>query len=171
MDRVPGFSAAFLRMAFRDVYEYLTDRHLRASVMGRVLEPIAQQGAERVIVVAHSLGSIVAYDVLNTHPELRADLFVTLGSPLGIERGVRRKLLADERGKLGVPRGVRRWVNVADERDIVALDPTLTDDFRSSRASAITDLRVSNPARSPHSVTAYLRQPVVCREIANVLKT
>src|SRR5207249_10502663 len=38
------------------------------------------------VVIGHSLGSIVAYEALCKHPEWQIDTFVTLGSPLGIQR-------------------------------------------------------------------------------------
>jgi hypothetical protein len=172
LDQVPGLSAAFLRVAFRDVYNYLTDAEgLRQRSIDLVCAPIAaSQERERVVVLAHSLGSIVAYDVLNTNPHLRVDLFVTLGSPLGIDRGVRRRLLADQHRRRDVPAGVRRWVNVADENDFVALDETLGDDFGKRRRNILTDIRVRNPRRSPHSGTAYVGQKAVCSEIAKALR-
>lgn len=44
------------------------------------------------IVMAHSLGSAVAYEALHAHPELRPELFLTLGSPLALPRAVFHRL-------------------------------------------------------------------------------
>lgn len=170
LDKVPGMSGPFLKLVFRDVYDYLHDvGGLRERTMGRVLAPILANQSKRVIVIAHSLGSIVTYDVLNTHPSLRVDLLVTIGSPLGIDKAVRPRLLADPAGKRGVPLGVQAWINAADTDDIVALDETLADDFGRGRPSLITDVVVKNPKASPHSGTGYISQKKVCQRMAQVL--
>lgn len=73
------------------------------------------------VLVAHSLGSVVAYEALHAHPDLSVDLFLTLGSPLGLP-ALMRKLEPEPRAGHGArPPGVRRWVNVADRGDLVAL--------------------------------------------------
>ena len=40
----------------------------------------------RLIVIAHSLVSIVICDILIPHPEIQVDLLVTVGSPLCMDR-------------------------------------------------------------------------------------
>lgn len=96
LDRIPGFGKGFVRLIFRDVYDYLHDvSGLRGRTMERVTIPIQSSQGGTVAVSAHSLGSIVAYDILNTHPALAVDLFITIGSPLGIDRAVRNQLLPD----------------------------------------------------------------------------
>ncbi len=52
--------------------------------------PVAAPGLRRRsdrrarAVLAHSLGSVAAYEALWAHPDLRVELLVTLGSPLGM---------------------------------------------------------------------------------------
>ncbi|MFJ8080119.1 hypothetical protein ACIQ6Y_05750 [Streptomyces sp. NPDC096205] len=122
----------------------------------------AQQRFERVVtpdtrvVVAHSLGSVVAYEALCAHPEWNIDTFVTLGSPLGL--GVIRDRLQSPADKAWPH--VRSWVNIAAEEDPVALVKKLGPLFD----ERVDDRPVVNlPRRHPgryvlggHSVTRYL---------------
>jgi subtilisin family serine protease len=111
------------------------------------------------VVVAHSQGSIIAYDVLRefdeTPPPLEVRLFVTIGSPLGLEE-VQDNLIKP----LRVPRVVRAWANFADPVDPVAADKTLRGDFRGE--VRIDDVGVVNrdtlrlAGFNPHSGTGYL---------------
>lgn len=65
------------------VGRYLDDASRRAAVARRVL-PAVLVAPRPVVVIGHSLGSIVALDLL-ADPRVRIDLLITLGSPLGHE--------------------------------------------------------------------------------------
>jgi PGAP1-like protein len=105
-----------------------------------------------VVVVGHSLGTVIAYDVLS-EPSFAArtvPLLVTLGSPLGyseIQELVTRPLR--------LPTPVRLWANFADPLDLIALDTSLADDFQG--APRIIDALVDNPSPSNHAACGYLR--------------
>jgi hypothetical protein len=163
LDRVPGFSRGFVRLVMRDVYDYVSNKNgLRQKTMQRVAGTLERSQQGPVIVIAHSLGSIVTYDILNSTPQLRVDLYITIGSPLGVDQAVTGRLLPDRSGLRGVPAGVRQWANFADPDDFVALDETLADDFKRGGHSFVRDVRDRNPRgqnKSPHSSDSYLSQP------------
>jgi len=104
------------------------------------------------VVVGHSLGTVIAYDVLN-EPGFAAravPLLVTLGSPLGyseIQDVVTRPLR--------LPTPVQLWANFADPLDLVALDTSLADEFQG--APRIIDALVDNPSPNNHAACGYLR--------------
>ncbi|MEV0092014.1 hypothetical protein [Streptomyces sp. NPDC050738] len=115
-----------------------------------------------VVVVSHSLGTIVAYDVLSETAFARREvpLFITLGSPLGyteIQDVVTRPLKT--------PAPVRLWANFADPFDLVTLDTTLADDFRAG-SKPIADMTVDNPAPNHHASCGYLRSRHVRKAVA-----
>lgn len=88
---------------------------------------------ERVLLIGHSLGTVIAYDALweLTHLENfpgKVDLFLTLGSPLGM-RYVQDRLLGFRQRERRFPCNIRRWVNITAHGDLTALDPELRDDF------------------------------------------
>jgi hypothetical protein len=103
------------------------------------------------VVVTHSLGTVIAYDVLREprFTNRTVPLLVTLGSPLGYTE------IQDVVTKpLQLPAPVRLWANFADPLDVVALDSTVADDFQG--APRIIDARVDNPAPNNHAACGYL---------------
>jgi pimeloyl-ACP methyl ester carboxylesterase len=128
----------------------------------------------QIMLIAHSMGSIIAYDVLagagRSLPGLRISHFVTVGSPLGLAPV--KEILA---APLRVPECVRHWTNLADPRDHVARwDTRLASDFgENSAGAAISDHLVINGYVSPsgkpnpHKVYGYLRTPEMSELIAS----
>ena len=95
----------------------------------------AWRDGARILVIGHSMGSVVAWDTLwalsrRQHSDLRVDQFLTLGSPLGLNFMRHRLLGAREKGPLQYPDNIRRWVNLAAVGDLTALDRTFADDYR-----------------------------------------
>ena len=88
-------------------------------------------GGGPFVVIAHSQGSMIAYDVLcDLDPAAYpVDLFVTVGSPLGISEVQDQIRSLTGQKSLRLPRCVKRWINVADPIDPVALDSTLAGEF------------------------------------------
>jgi hypothetical protein len=118
------------------------------------------------VVVAHSLGTIILYDVLSepVFAGFRVDLLVTVGCPLGI--GNVQKRLRDGAGRPNpVPKPLRAWTNFADRFDPVALEATLRDEFDPPKDFAVDDA-VNNPARNNHDLSGYLSVGIVRSTIA-----
>jgi hypothetical protein len=81
------------------------------------------------------MGSMICYDTLwqlsqESHDELRIDLFLTTGSPLGQNLIQRRLKGFRNEGAARFPRNIRRWSNVAAVGELTAIDMTLRNDFR-----------------------------------------
>ncbi|MGW7291741.1 serine peptidase [Streptomyces xiamenensis] len=111
-----------------EVYSYLSSPTRRAAARREVAQAVEASGAD--IVVAHSLGSVVAYEALHEHPKLGVSTFITLGSPLGLPGAVFDALdPAPVRGRGQCPPGVTQWTNIADAGDLVALPRHLGDRF------------------------------------------
>jgi hypothetical protein len=142
-----------------DVVDYLygefTER-MRAPVRQALLN-----GPPPGVIVAHSLGTIVLYDVLSepAFAGFNVQLLVTAGCPLGI--GNVQNRLRDAAGRPNpVPGAVKAWVNFGDRFDPVALERTLRDEFTPPKNFA-TDEEVNNPAKNNHDLTGYLAIEVV----------
>ncbi|MGW3246549.1 hypothetical protein [Streptomyces sp. NPDC001070] len=130
-DLAEGPLSVFIRLLCGEVAAYLrsADAPERAAAREEVAARIAQHRPR--IVVAHSLGSVVAYEAMHAHPELQPELFLTLGSPLALPRVVFERLIPAPRAASspqlrgeGLPGGTR-WVNIADPGDPVAVPPRL----------------------------------------------
>lgn len=147
-------------------HAYIRNRHVHDEV-NKLVRPLFEDD-EPAIVVSHSLGTIVAYSMLrefarNGRPR-QSPLLVTLGSPLGIDSV--RKGFPQPRTK---PEHVRRWINCADPEDFVALRAELTqDNFGSGVDRNYSDFE--NGYDDPHSITGYLSDPRVAREIAEAIR-
>jgi subtilisin family serine protease len=133
----------------------------RREAMERSLRERLMAGGGPFVVVAHSQGSMIAYEVLRKlqAAECEVALFLTVGSPLGLP-AVRSMFKQDiGKRKLPFPPCVRAWYNVADRRDPVALDGDLSDDIEGAngRFGNFTDAGI-NPdgPRNPHSGSGYL---------------
>lgn len=74
------------------------------------------------VVVGHSLGSVVSYLALRTHPEWDVDTLVTLGSPLGAPMTQQLTTRGGEDGTAW-PGSVRRWVNIRAVSDKACAKP------------------------------------------------
>ncbi len=135
-----------------------------------------------ILLIAHSMGSIIAYDVLTQSvPDIRIHTLVTMGSPLGLPV-VLKKILAEQRKKtqknliVQTPENIEEtWYNFADSQDKVATKYNLSDDYKeNSRHVRAIDILVHNDyahegKRNPHSVYGYLRTPEMARVIYNFL--
>jgi hypothetical protein len=155
-----GFGTAALELCTRDVYQYLYDSSLRAEIDAGVAKAFSKDEA---VVVAHSLGTVVAYSVIRLKgPGVwNVGAFVTLGSPLAIE-AINQLLPA-----LEMPTCVKSWFNARDPKDTVALYPLVPDHFPDLGIEAKND--VVNKSSNHHSIEEYLHDPDVARWIYNEL--
>ncbi len=107
------------------------------------LRDMFEQG-DRVLLIGHSMGSIIAWDSLwelwnGEGNEDRVDLFLSLGSPLGMQY-VRRRLLgarADEAHRY--TGNIRRWKNISSVGDLTALDRGVADDYEDMVKRGLTE--------------------------------
>ncbi|MEE1810811.1 hypothetical protein [Streptomyces sp. BE133] len=154
LTRTRFFGAVSDRLLVSDlkqVRRYFTEPELREAVRARAEELITP---ETRVVVGHSLGSVVAYEVLCAlRPERPPLTLVTLGSPLGLAGLVFNRLQpTPQQDSTGVwPAPVKHWTNLADSGDVVALVRELAPRF----GPQVLDLLVDNGSEM-HSMRAYL---------------
>jgi hypothetical protein len=133
-----------LRRTIDQVGHYFGDDEVRSEVRARVVGAVQP---DTRVVVAHSLGSIVAYDCLRAHPEWPVETFVTIGSPLGNRELVLSRLETDP----AWPVGLRRWVNVTAPSDQVCAGSQLGGIYD----ARVEDVVVDNGHRG-HDPEPYL---------------
>ncbi len=147
----------------KQVRRYFSELELRSVIRLSVASVIT--GDTRVV-VAHSLGSVVAYEVLCAHPELAVRSFVTLGSPLGLPNLIFDRLRPEPcprgtRVRGHWPGSVRTWTNIADKGDVVAAVPDLCPLF----GPKVRQFRVHNGSHA-HDMKPYLTEPKTGQAIA-----
>ncbi len=156
-------------------------RQARQVLMDELKNGLLPLGRRRIMVIAHSMGSIIAYDVLRNigreNPTFSVAHFVTIGSPLGLPH-VKAKVY-EERSSYSPAVPVRtptivteKWVNYADRKDMVAFDVHLRDDYGpNDRGIRVGDDLVINDYTSPtgernhHKSYGYLRTPELSEHI------
>ncbi len=175
---LPGFlrdliTEGLTRIFLRDVNDFLFSKERRQFMEDRFRERLTPGPNAPMVVIAHSQGTMIAYDVLRTLSAQEYDvrLFVTLGSPLGLEE-VQDQLRKWGGGRpLRVPSCVKQWLNVADRLDPVAADNSLANDFAGQGViKDVHDLGI-NPGspKNPHAATGYLQITDVRRTVDAVL--
>ena len=175
-----------IRRFFEDLDAYysktISDRHgkerpVKEFIREKLAHVLRKHRRKKILLIAHSMGSIIAYDVLTiTAPDIHIDTLVTIGSPLGIP--IIEKKCMTEQGesrrtqKLKTPDNITRaWYNFTDLRDKVALDYALSDDYEpNSKGVRAVDQEVYNNYEiigesNPHKSYGYLRTP----ELAGVI--
>ncbi len=174
----------------KDFAAYLDDDAFAEEARRRLREKLCQMmdRGEKIMLITHGTGSVIAYDVLwelsndtATYPEYgeyKVDQWLTLGSPLGDSIVQKRLLGAKERDDNRFPSNVISWHNLAAEDDYACHDTTLADDFKKmmvqKRISAVHDYRIFNLAvrygkSNPHSSVGYYIHPRLSKIIADWL--
>ena len=165
LDRhVPGASGASVALATRDVYQYLTRKNVRDIIDNGVASAMDKAAGRKTVVVAHSLGTVVAYNVLRNLGQTKGwsvPLFVTVGSPLAIT--VIKQRLA-QISPMVYPGCVGGWYNAMDERDVVALNPLDETNFR-LKPKIENKTNVDNHTENRHGIDGYLDDPDVAKKI------
>lgn len=138
-----------------------TDPSVEDAAIARVADGLRDDDV--TIVVAHSLGTILASAALRRLDRRPVALLVTLGSPLGAPFVQERLPRVD--GLAPWPGAVERWVNVAAVGDRACVEPVLARLW----GPRVEDHRVDNGHRA-HDVEPYLNARVTGAAIAEALR-
>jgi len=174
----------------KDFAAYLDDDAFAVEARQRLRDKLcaAMDRGDKIMLISHGTGSVIAYDVLwelsndtATYPEYgnhKVDQWLTMGSPLGDTVVQKRLIGARERDDNRFPSNVISWHNLAAEDDYCCHDTTLADDFKKmmvqKRVSAVHDYRIFNLAvrygkSNPHSSVGYYVHPRVSKIMADWL--
>lgn len=134
---IPHLADERIELHLRDLMRYthnLNDIATHAREMIKMPLRAAWESGRPVLLAAHSMGSVIAYDALwemsrDSRDDLRIDLLLTMGSPLGQSYLQRRILGHDRNGRDRYPDNIRRWVNLSAVGDMTAVNPYLAGDF------------------------------------------
>ncbi len=151
----PGPAVRWISV-LRQVYAYQADDRWASLAREQIA---ARIGPDCQIVIAHSLGSVLAWEALTWRPEATVDTFLTLGSPLAMKAVVDRLRTPQGAADGRLPH-VRRWVNIFDPADPVGgrgrLDPLWP---------AVQDYGVDNGDHA-HAAINYLAKRITGRTVA-----
>lgn len=150
-----GVTVFSIETFLRDVFLYVRNSNVKKAINKIVTDKLTD---EPTIVVGHSLGTVVGYDIIrankNSHKFLK---YITLGSPLGI-RGIAKYLGVVENPVQD------KWFNAFDEGDIVALNP-LNKPYFDVTPEIYNYGGVDNHTDNQHGIVGYLNNPIVARHV------
>lgn len=148
----------------KQVSNYMRQEALRSAILRQVLKDVPKSG--ELILIGHSLGSIVAIDLIDhLPPDLKVSRFLTIGSPAGSEvvhRGHEKLLKRFPYAR------VNDWSNIYSTNDPVTAGRGLASTFKAAQ-----DFRIRIPRTTDnilaHKAEHYLEHPAVTTLIADAL--
>jgi pimeloyl-ACP methyl ester carboxylesterase len=138
---------------------FLSDTRKRCASEQRLGDAIdrARREGRPVILVAHSLGALVAYDYLSARSDTGlVQQFITIGSPAGSSELRRLLIGGDGSDSLSRPTSVASWTNIRNGNDLFAAPISVGRDVIATPPPDETD---------PHEMVGYLRGAVTAKEV------
>ena len=145
----------------KDAVNFFMDKpDIRSGARAELTDAInrANDLGNQVILLAHSFGTIVAYETARALAERKIELLVTFGSPLAWCYDVWGPAANPLKGNPNYPHikafpslGVRRWINVYDPLDpvatavLIAAVPHLSPGYLEDNAQVVIDSMITNP--------------------------
>lgn len=155
---------------------------VKDDIQNRLLEVLRKYKGYQILLVAHSMGSIVAFDLLSKFPRsIKVETLITIGAPLGLPV-IKSHIFTEQKNgdpKLDYPRTpdcIRlEWYNLFDMGDYIALDHKLHEAFSPNCwGISSTDIEVYNDFQfenedNPHKSYGYLRTPELAVIVSDFL--
>jgi hypothetical protein len=170
VSKIPGLETKLADILVHDTEQYLSKANYRCATDQRLVKILDQAHSQNrpVILVAHSMGTLVSFSVLRRYDVsggVPIVQFVTMGSQLGLNEVLRSLDGSHTSIPVKVPISIQRWANVDAKGDLMALrQKGFFDATKVEREPA--DVDVDNGSKTPHSSTLYLEQHVVTSTIA-----
>ena len=162
MNYFPKLHATLLHKFLVETYLYLSNPHFIRAVHMRIHEQL--HTSKPNVIVAHSLGSVIAYHFLLLHPELNIPCFITLGSPLAF-----RVIQSNLPQPIQRPKAISGdWINFYSHDDFLTAFPLQKAPFDLN--PAILNHQIRTSIDRPHDIDGYLKHPEVISAIVNTFK-
>jgi pimeloyl-ACP methyl ester carboxylesterase len=138
---IPLLSKPIRRSAYETDRYFENKNNVACRIRGLLKEELRSRlsNNEKVLLIGHSMGSIIAYDTLwelSQEEKLsgKIDMFLTIGSPLALNFIQSRLMGHDRNGKQKYPANIRHWVNISSVGDVVAVERDFSKSFKKMRS-------------------------------------
>jgi hypothetical protein len=161
------FSTRRMQTRVQEIKRYFDDVDGEASaIRAQVAEAIKQAWAnnQRLLLIGHSFGSVIAYDTLwelsHSGTQERVDMFLTMGSPLTMSY-IRQHLKGAQLSESErYPACISRWINLTAIGEVTSLDRKLSHCFARMLnlgllESIEDDLELINQFHGPEGLNAH----------------
>jgi hypothetical protein len=134
---IPHLASERVELHLRDLRRYVRNGNAIGDHTREMLKmPLraATEAGRPILLIAHSMGSVIAYDTLwemshGSRDNVNISRLVTTGSPLGQDYLQRRIFGHGNSDVARYPTNISRWINLAAVGDMTAIDPVLKNDF------------------------------------------
>jgi len=158
LNNFPKLHESLIHKFLIETYLYLANPEFMNEVHLRILASLEKD--QRHIIVGHSLGSVIAYNLLqHLEPQYCIQRFITLGSPLSFK--VIQSKLAQPITHPSSLNG--EWLNFYSPNDFLTKVPLINYPFNFQ--PKILNTSISTFIDAPHEIMGYLQHPSVIQSI------
>ena len=144
-----------------ETYLYLADPEFMHEVHHRILENLHPN--QQHIIVGHSLGSVIAYNLMHKVKNLRIHRFITLGSPLAF-KVIQSRL----HQPISRPQHLDGdWINFYSPDDFLTAFPLCNEPFLFD--PPIQNIPIHTQISNPHKINGYITHSQVIQSIVQAL--
>jgi hypothetical protein len=157
-------------------------RPAKELIRNELAELILKHKNKRICILAHSMGAIIAYDVLvHAVPQVPVHTLITFGAPLGFPVIIKRikqelGMDPDDEAMLPTPESLQhKWLNFSDLDDETCLNYNLRNNYKENRKGVRPFDQLTyntyeyDGCKNPHKVYGYLRTAEVTRAMHDFL--
>lgn len=159
LESLSPFQGRILLRVLSQAYVYLRKPQARKKV-DDIVRPAIADGP--CVIVGHSLGSVVTFNLLREESGPQIPFYMTIGSPLAI-KSVQSALGRPQRR----PTRVNRWLNGGDRNDFITLGRILDS---STFGPGVENERVDN-GPEPHNSKMYLQNKTLSNSLVMAFET
>jgi hypothetical protein len=182
---IPDF---IVRRYFKDLDVYYRDEgtaetppdeQKKEIIKKRLADCLEKHKDSEIMLIAHSMGSIIAFDVLSfITPHIPIHTFITIGSPLGLPLVVGKiaaqyKPNPDGEREMLTPPGIHgNWFNFSDMLDKITFNYQLSRKYQFNKNAIrprdfaiINDYHSNSGKQNPHKSFGYLRTAKLARMV------
>ncbi|MFC2103488.1 hypothetical protein ACFLSS_03560 [Bacteroidota bacterium] len=185
--KFPSLTDLIIKHFFKDLDIYFTrecteenksDCLAKDLIHQKLFDAINRYKDRDILIIAHSMGSIVLYEVLmRLAKDLDMRTLVTIGSPLGVPFILQKlkddlnSVVTDENELYTPDCIIDNWINLADVDDKLAQSADLGKMFKPNKQGVKPEMFIvdndydSEGIENPHKSYGYLRTP----ELANIV--
>lgn len=162
LNHYPKLHETLMHKFLIETYLYLSNSDFMHEVHYRIMSHL--HPSKDHIIVAHSLGTVIAYNLLHQFNHFRVHRFITLGSPLAF-KVIQEKL---NRPISRPPQLHGDWFNFYSPDDFLTAFPLSEAPFNFE--PPIINQAITTLVDKPHQITGYLAHPAVIKSIVDALK-
>ena len=157
----PHLHDTLIKKFLIETYSYLANARFMQQVHQRIGQRLHDN--KSCILIAHSLGSVIAYHYLLLHPELNVQRFITLGSPMAF-RVIQEHLPQP----MTRPEAIRGdWINFYCSDDFLTAFPLSEPPFQFQ--PAIINQKIRTSIYHPHDIDGYIQHPDVIKALLELV--